>query len=95
VAGWESDDVFCAGWVADALAVLGWDDLKKRAVGTVWRRSDAERSRIALCKQYGGIIAEWAAELGGWDALPQAMRALIDDKPSQPIAAGSGRLVDV
>jgi hypothetical protein len=95
VSRWDPDDVFCAGWVADALAVLGWDDLKKRAVGTVWRRSDAERSRIALCKQYGGIIAEWASELGGWDALPQAMRALIDDKPSQPTGAGAERLVEI
>ncbi|WP_287815313.1 replication initiation factor domain-containing protein, partial [Pseudomonas sp.] len=49
VARWDADTVFCAGWVPDALRALGWDDLVKRTIGTVWKPSDAERARTALC----------------------------------------------
>jgi len=69
VASWEPEHVFSAGWVSQALSVLGWESLQKRAVGTVWRPSDAERSRSALLTQYGAIIAQWASEAGSWDAM--------------------------
>lgn len=71
VASWSPELAFCAAWVPDALKALGWDDLQKRALGTVWRRSDAERARAALLKQYGAIMANWSDELGGWSELGQ------------------------
>ncbi|MEL3863860.1 replication initiation factor domain-containing protein, partial [Pseudomonas aeruginosa] len=69
VSTWGADMCFCAGWVPDALKVLDWDGLQKRAVGTVWRRSDVDRSRAALLKQYGRLLAAWAEEEGGWPEL--------------------------
>lgn len=66
------------GWVADALAVLGWDQLQKRAVGTVWRPSDDERSRAALLRQYGAVMDRWATEVGGWDALGPVLLAHLE-----------------
>ena len=73
VSTWGPDVCFCAGWVPDALKVLDWDGLQKRAVGTVWRRSDVERSRAALLKQYGRLLAAWAEEEGGWPELGEAI----------------------
>jgi hypothetical protein len=78
VASWEPSHVFSAGWVSQALAVLGWDNLEKRTVGTVWRPSDAERSRAALLSQYGAIIAQWASEAGSWEALGVEMGKAIN-----------------
>jgi len=69
VASWEARDVFGAGWVPGALKALGWDDLVKRAVGTVWRQNDADRARAALLRQYGAVITQWATEAGSWEAL--------------------------
>ncbi|MNZ81807.1 Replication initiation factor [compost metagenome] len=69
VGRWKPEELMVCGWVADALAVLGWDQLQKRAVGTVWRPSDDERSRAALLRQYGAVMDRWATEIGGWDAL--------------------------
>lgn len=74
VGRWKPDEVFCAGWVSDALEALGWFELSKRSVGTVWRQSDDERSRAALCRQYGAVMERWAAELGGWEGLGAAVR---------------------
>lgn len=73
VSTWAPEVCFCAGWVPDALKVLDWDGLQKRAVGTVWRRSDVDRSRAALLKQYGRLLAAWAADEGGWSELGQAI----------------------
>jgi len=73
VSTWGPEVCFCAGWVPDALKVLDWDGLQKRAVGTVWRRSDVERSRAALLKQYGRLLAAWAEDEGGWSELGQAI----------------------
>lgn len=76
VASWDASDVFGAQWIPEALQALGWDDLCKRsAIGTVWRKSDEERARAALCKQYGAILARWATEAGSWDALGPAINA--------------------
>jgi hypothetical protein len=71
--------VFAAGWVADALAVLGWNDLEKRAVGTVWKPSDDERSRSVLCRQYGAVMERWASEVGGWDRLGESFKDLMTE----------------
>lgn len=69
VASWEPAEVFAAGWVAEALSVLGWDKLEKRTVGIVWRSSDVERSRQALLSQYGSIMAQWSSEVGSWEQM--------------------------
>lgn len=79
VALWESDHAFEAAWVPDALQCLGWDHLSKRSIGTVWKRSDAERARHALLKQYGAIMAQWASEVGSWDAFGPAVATALDD----------------
>lgn len=84
VARWEPSHVFSAGWVSDALAVLGWDDLEKRSVGTVWRPSDADRSRAALLAQYGAIISLWASEAGSWELLGVEMGKAIQ-REKQPL----------
>lgn len=84
VSSWEPKHVFSAGWVSDALAVLGWDNLQKRAVGTVWRQSDAERARAALLAQYGATMSLWASEAGSWEALGLAIgQALKSAKPAE------------
>lgn len=95
---WEPSEVFGAGWVADALAVLGWDDLEKRAVGTVWKPSDDERSRSVLCRQYGAVMERWAADAGGWDKLGESFKDLMTElrrrdhmaKKAVPVANRTG-----
>lgn len=79
VSTWEADTVFCAGWVPNALEALGWDDLEKRSVGTVWKASDALRARTALCRQYAAVMAGWAEELGGWDQLGGALERFVHE----------------
>lgn len=74
VSMWEPDHAFTASWLPAALKCLGWDDLVRQSVGTVWKRSDAERSRHALVKQYGAIMAAWADELGSWEELGLAVK---------------------
>lgn len=84
---WEPDNAFQASWIRDALECLGWSDLAKLAVGTVWKRSDAERARYSLIKQYGATLASWADELGSWDALSNELAALLGNtaKSSTPV----------
>lgn len=74
VALWEPFDAFGASWVSDAIQFLGWDDLVKRSVGTVWKQSDVDRARSALVKQYGAILTQWASDVGSWDSLGIALR---------------------
>lgn len=63
-------DVFACGWLSDALDAINFDHgLSKRSIGTLWRKSDTERARAALLKQYGAIMTAWADELGGWPEL--------------------------
>jgi len=78
VAMWNSEQAFCASWVSDAVKCLGWDHLCKRSVGTVWRRSDADRARYALLRQYGAIMASWASEVGSWGAFGAAVGLELD-----------------
>lgn len=85
VASWTPDDVLGASWVAEALQVLGWDSLKGRSVGTVWRSSDAERSRLALLRQYGQIIEQWAEEQGGWDSFGLVLEKALKQSRAKPL----------
>jgi hypothetical protein len=73
VSAWDAATCFCAGWVPDALKVLDWEGLQKKAVGTVWRQEDAERSRAALLRQYGRVMTLWAEEEGGWSQLGETI----------------------
>lgn len=84
VATWEPEHAFEASWVPAAVEFLGWEALVKRAVGTVWKRSDAERARAALLKQYGAIIASWASEVGSWEALGPAIETALRSSPRTP-----------
>ncbi|PXB46998.1 hypothetical protein C0056_18400 [Pseudomonas aeruginosa] len=64
--------------------MIGWDDLHARAsIGTVWRRSDDERARAALLRQYGAIIESWATEQGGWDGFGTVLRQALEGIPHQ------------
>lgn len=62
VAGWQPSDAFGAGWVSDACKFINLAELQKRTVGTTWQRSDDERARYALLKQYGKTLLKWASE---------------------------------
>jgi len=74
VAQWEPSQAFGASaWLVTALERLGWDDLQKESIGTVWRPSNAQRARMALVKQYGSTLQEWVDEIGGWENLPDAI----------------------
>jgi len=87
IATWDASQVFCAGWIPQALDALGWDDLHNRsAIGTVWRCDDTERARTALLKQYGAIMAAWSDEVGGWSELGQVIGQRVEAKES-PITA--------
>jgi len=87
VASWDAATVFTAQWLPDALQALGWDDLNERAaIGTVWRKSDAERARAALIKQYGAVIAQWAEETTGWADFGHLLRKEITKTPDNEAA---------
>lgn len=92
VASWEPGHAFCAAWVPDALKCIGWDHLEKRSVGTVWKRSDVERARHALLKQYGAIMAQWATELGSWDELGPAINTAINELASRDVKSPTPRV---
>lgn len=94
VSSWDAETVFCAGWVPGALQALGWDDLQRRSVGTVWKRSDDERARLALLKQYGAVMARWANETGGWASFGGVLEQAVSDAAAASVAtsgsAGDG-----
>lgn len=92
-ASWGPEEVFSAGWVSDALAVLGWSNLEKRAVGTLWKPSDLDRTRRALLVQYGPALAQWASEAGSWDALGVALGDALQKLKSEPGSHQAGRSV--
>lgn len=60
----------CSRWSLDAAEFIfgqnGWDRV---VVGTRWNPSDRERAVRAFLKQYGGVLGEWASDLGGWSEL--------------------------
>lgn len=65
VASWSPEHAFAAGWIAAACKHIGLDDLEKRAVGTIWKRTDDEKTRWAMLRQYGSALRKWLAECGG------------------------------
>lgn len=75
-------DVYACGWLPDALTAIAFEHgLSKRAIGTLFRKSDVERSRAALAKQYGGVLQDWADEVGGWASLGLLLGDLVGTKP--------------
>lgn len=84
VSRWSADEVFCAGWVPGALKALGWDDLSKRSIGTVWKAGDAERARTALCSQYGNTILSWLGETESPEELGVAIVDLVRSLKRSP-----------
>ena len=65
VANWSPEHAFAAGWIAAACKHIGLDDLEKRAVGTIWKRTDDEKTRWAMLRQYGPALRKWLVECGG------------------------------
>ena len=81
----EPMDVFSCGWLGEALDALKFEhSLSKRVIGTVWRKSDAERARAALLKQYGAVMNAWQEEVGGWGALGVLMGSMLEETGIDP-----------
>lgn len=79
VSDWCPDRCFSASpWLVNMLTSVGWKDLKAEAIGTVYKRSDDEKVRYALLKQYRKCIENWADEEGGFENLGQAIKRQID-----------------
>lgn len=89
VAGWEPGEAFgAARWLVEALSVLGWDHLQAQSVGTVYRPSDAERARLVVAKQYGRIIAQWAADCRSVEEFAGELLQLVADNNDSPDVRG-------
>ena len=70
VASWLPVDVYgCTRWMAGAMKAIGWDHIKARSIGTVWKPSDSERARAALIRQYGNTLKSWADDAGSYQKL--------------------------
>ena len=81
VAAWGPQGPFAVSWVPGVLEAIGWDQIGLRTqIGTVWKRTDDERARIALVKQYGAILERWATEVGGWDSIGMNLRNAIREQ---------------
>jgi hypothetical protein len=61
------DQIFSAGWVADALKKIGYSKIEPLAVDIAWKPSETNKARLALIKQYKNVMISWAQELDGWD----------------------------
>jgi len=85
VSSWEPRDVFGAGWVADALAILDLDIGEKRSVGTLWKPADVDRARAAMIVQYGATMSLWAEEIGSWDELGSVLKNAVSDRKKQSV----------
>lgn len=85
VSAWEPRDVFAAGWVADALAVLDLDIGEKRSVGTLWKPSDTDRARAAMIVQYGATMSLWAEEIGSWGEFGVVLHDAIADRKKRSV----------
>jgi hypothetical protein len=70
---WSACDVFEVAWIPDLLVSVGSAEVESRVIGTVWRKSDAERARAALLRQYRAVLESWADEIGGWEGLGAAV----------------------
>lgn len=66
----SAPEIFSCGWIPRAMAaMLGGVPSDGISVGTVWSKSDSEKARAALLKQYRNILFSWAGDLGGWESL--------------------------
>lgn len=64
-AAWHPGEYWGASrWLVKGLEMMGWGEIQRKAVGTVYRPSNDERARLALMKQYGAIISRWYDECG-------------------------------
>nr|WP_015062103.1 replication initiation factor domain-containing protein [Pseudomonas syringae]AFK89818.1 hypothetical protein [Pseudomonas syringae] len=90
IASWEDPSlVFGVGWMADVCKLIGFEELQRTALGTVWRRSDEERAFYALVNQYGPLLKRMAqATSEGWDGPFQRLMAALD--PYGEVAPYSG-----
>lgn len=80
---WAPFEVFQVSWIPDLLASVGFDEVESYAIGTVWRKSDTERARAALLRQYRAVLKSWSDELGGWDRLGAAVAEGIAEQDVQ------------
>ena len=86
VASWSSAQVFGgSAWMTKAMAEIGYEDLQAQSVGTVWRPSDAERSRRAICRQYRNVLEQWATEVGGWHNLGGELKETIEQQQKEAV----------
>jgi hypothetical protein len=68
-----------ARWSLALAGKLGMGDIDRMRCGTVYRDSDVERTRNALCRQYGPALLAWATEVGGPEALGVALLGRIQE----------------
>ena len=92
VASWSPEHAFAAGWIAAACKHIGLDDLEKRAVGTIWKRTDDEKTRWAMLRQYGSALRKWLAECGG--DREEFGRRLADALTQEETTGGNSASVD-
>lgn len=79
VASWWPSAAFgAAPWLTQALERIGWRRMATQSVGTVWRPSDAERSRMALARQYGAVLSSWIEDAGGLDEWHRQFLAAVE-----------------
>lgn len=92
VSSWSPEHAFAAGWIAAACKHIGLDDLEKRAVGTIWKRTDDEKTRWAMLRQYGSALRKWLAECGG--DREEFGRRLADALMQEETTGGNSASVD-
>ena len=70
VASWRPAQVYQAGFVSTLCCCLGWFDLSKENVSTIWQPSDEEKVIRAMLRQYGKILKTMAENHSGqWDKV--------------------------
>jgi hypothetical protein len=57
-----------ARWTRALADELGHPDVAKMSLGTVYRDEDKDRARLALLRQYGGVLQGIRTEVGSWEA---------------------------
>jgi len=78
-AAFEPNEFFGTTWVAGAIKRCGLGRFKRLELGTVYRPSDAERARRALCKQYGNVLLEWIDESASPTAFTDKLHSMIEE----------------
>jgi hypothetical protein len=80
VSNWNPGQCFGASrWLTEALACIGWNHLQASSVGTVYRPSDADRTRMAMAKQYRKVFLELLGEVGSWEGVGLKISCLLDE----------------